>query len=509
MASEAARQAAQMNEFRAGQMLEKAEWAASAFSTFGRDAVLRVAEAAADAGAAESERYGKWAVEETGFGNADHKAVKNRQCSRGLFDHYRDDDLTGYRVDEKRKIVEVARPAGVVFALTPSTNPIASVFYKIMLALLSRNAIVISPHPAARACCTHAARLVAEAAESAGAPEGVIQVVEEPNLELIDTIMRSPKTRVILATGGSPMVRAAYSSGNPALGVGPGNCPAYVDESADPAQAAKHIVESKSFDNSVLCTNESAVIAHASVAERLIAEMKSQGAHFCDEDERARVEEALFPAGRFNVGMLGKPAEWIAEQCRIRVRRGTRILVVPLDRIGDDYPLSREKLCPVLGFYEVKNGEAGMTAAKAMVRKSGGGHSAAIHTEDPRMSLRFGAELNVLRVAVNAPCSTGAAGFDTYLPPTMTIGTGFFGRSAVGENVRPDHLVQWSRVAYNKNPGVAFPDFQGIPLPSADAVPEPAAAAPAAGHDLGGDLRAEILQIVREELRNFTSDSGR
>lgn len=506
MASEAARQAAQMNTFRAGQMLEKAEWAASAFATYGREAVLRLAEAAAEAGAGDSERYAKWAVEETGFGNPDHKAVKNRQCSRGIFDHYRDHDLTGYRVDEARKIVEVARPAGVVFALTPSTNPVASVFYKIMLALLSRNAIVISPHPAAKACCSHAAHLLREAAESAGAPEGVIQVVDEPELELIDTIMRSPKTRVILATGGSPMVRAAYSSGNPALGVGPGNCPAYVDAGADPARAAKHIVDSKAFDNSVLCTNESAVIAHEAVAERLAAEMTSQGAHICNGEERARVEEALFPAGRFNVGMLGKPAEWIAEQCRIRVRRGTRVLVVPLERIGDDYPLSREKLCPVLGFYEVKNAEAGMTAARAMVRKSGGGHSAAIHTDDPRVSLRFGAELNVLRIAVNAPCSTGAAGFETHLAPTMTVGTGFFGRSAVGENVRPDHLVQWVRVAYNKDPGVAFPDFQGLPLPAPGPAHGPAADA---GGDPAADLRAEILQIVREELRNFTDHGGR
>lgn len=232
----------------AAQMVEKARWAAASYATFSRAEVLRIASAVAEAAAAQARRYADWAVEETGFGNPDHKEIKNRLCSTGLLEHYRDQNFTDIRIDPATKIVAVPKPAGVVFALTPSTNPVCSVFYKALIALLTRNAILVSPHPAAKACCADAARLIARAAEGAGAPDGTIQVIDEPNLPIIDAIMKSDRIDVILATGGSPMVRAAYSSGNPALGVGPGNCPAYVDETADPAAAARLIAESKALD---------------------------------------------------------------------------------------------------------------------------------------------------------------------------------------------------------------------------------------------------------------------
>ena len=292
-------------------------------------------------------------------------------------------------------MVAIPKPAGVIFALTPSTNPVCSVFYKAILALLTRNAIVISPHPYAKACCADAARLIARAAEKAGAPDGVIQVIDEPSLPVIDAIMKSDRIDLILATGGTPMVRAAYSSGNPAIGVGPGNNPAYVDETADVAKAAKLIADSKAFDNSILCTNESAVIAHAKIARRLAEELKRQHCHMLSAEERDRLEEHLFPGGKFNTSLLGRSAEKIAEAADIKVPRGTRVLLVPLERIGDDYPMSREKLCPVLGFYEVATREAAMTACRAMVRRQGAGHSAAIHASDPAIILRFGAEMNV------------------------------------------------------------------------------------------------------------------
>ena len=354
-------------------------------------------------------------------------------------------NFTDFRIDAERKIVEIPKPAGVIFALTPSTNPVCSVFYKAIIALLTRNAIVISPHPFAKACCSDAARLIARAAEKAGAPDGVIQVIDEPSLPIIDAIMKSDRIDLILATGGNPVVRAAYSSGNPAIGVGPGNNPAYVDESADVAKAAKLIADSKAFDNSILCTNESAVVAHAAIARRLVEELRRQGCHMLSPEERDRLEAHLFPGGKFNTSLVGKSAETIAEAAEIKVPRGTRVLLAPLERIGDDYPLSREKLCPVLGFYEAATREAAMTACRAMVRRQGAGHSAAIHASDPAIILRFGAEMTVLRIAVNAGCSTGAAGFDTFLAPTMTIGTGYFGRSSVSENVGPQHLVQWTQ----------------------------------------------------------------
>jgi acetaldehyde dehydrogenase/alcohol dehydrogenase len=515
-----AEQEAGLTPHRAAQMVEKARWAAASFSTFSRAEVLAIAKAAAEAGAAAARKYADWAVEETGFGNADHKEIKNRLCSIGLFEHYKDSNFTDFRIDAERKMVEIPKPAGVIFALTPSTNPVCSVFYKAILALFTRNAIVVSPHPYAKACCSDAARVIARAAEEAGAPDGVIQVIEEPSLPTIEEIMKSDRIDLILATGGTPMVRAAYSSGNPAIGVGPGNNPAYVDETADAAKAAKLIADSKAFDNSILCTNESAVIAHAAVAKRLAGELKRQHCHMLSEEERDRLEEHLFPGGSFNTSLVGKPAEKIAESAEIKVPSGTRVLLVPLERIGDDYPMSREKLCPVLGFYEAATREAALTACRAMVRRHGAGHSAAIHASEPEIILRFGAEMTVLRIAVNTGCSMGAAGFGTFLAPTMTVGTGYFGRSSIGENVGPEHLVQWTKVAYAKD--YPFGQFGGLHIaepPTRPRLPEgnidysfnwvggrPSAYSDgttpqSASAGATDDLRAEIRQLILEELR--------
>jgi len=508
--------AAKVDPARVMQMVDKARWAAGAYATYPRDAVLRIVAAVAKASEAEARRYAEWAVEETGFGVVEHKELKNRLCSQGLYEHYAGANFTDQVVDPDKRTVAIPKPAGVIFALTPSTNPVCSVFYKAILGLLTRNAILISPHPMAKACCADAARLVNRAAEQAGAPDGIVQVIDNPTMPVIESVMKSDKIDLILATGGSPMVRAAYSSGNPAIGVGPGNNPAYVDETADVAKAAKLIADSKAFDNSILCTNESAVIAHAGIAGRLRDELRRHGCHLLSGEERDRLAEHLFPAGKFNVSLVGKSAEKIAESAGIRVPRGTRILLAPLERIGDDYPLSREKLCPVLGFFEAATREAGLTACRAMVRNRGAGHSAAIHAADPQMILRFAAEMDVLRVAINVGCSTGAAGFDTFLAPTMTVGTGFFGRSSVGENVGPQHLVQWTRIAYGK--GAEMPSYAGLALPEPATRPRlPAGRIDYSFDWVGGtpsrpanapaeipvedDLRAEIRALILEELR--------
>ncbi len=515
--------AAKVDPARVMQMVDKARWAAASFSTYPRDAVMGIVAAVAKAAAAEARRYAEWAVEETGFGVVEHKELKNRLCSQGLYEHYAAADFVDYQVDPATKTVAIPKPAGVIFALTPSTNPICSIFYKAILALMTRNAILFSPHPMAKACCADAARLVNRAAEAAGAPDGIVQVIDNPTMPVIESVLRSDKIDLILATGGSPMVRAAYSSGNPAIGVGPSNNPAYVDETADVAKAAKLIADSKAFDNSILCTNESAIVAHAAIAGRLREELKRNGCHLLSADERDRLAEHLFPAGKFNVSLVGKSAEKIAESAGIRVPRGTRILLAPLERIGDDYPLSREKLCPVLGFFEVATREAALTACRAMVRNRGAGHSAAIHATDPQMILRFAAEMDVLRVVINVGCSTGAAGFDTFLAPTMTIGTGFFGRSSVGENVGPQHLVQWTRIAYDKTG--EMPSYAGLTLPEpatrprlptgkidysfdwVGGTPSRPANAPAE-EPLDAELRAEIRSLILEELRALQGGEG-
>lgn len=490
----------EFSEHRAKQMLELAKWAAGAYGAFARHDVLRIAEAAARAGEAKAETLAEQAQTETGFGVVEHKVIKNRLCSIGIYDYYKDEDLVSHRVDPAKKIVEVPRPAGVVFALTPSTNPVATVYFKVLLCLMTRNAIVIGAHPSALKSCIEATRVMAEAAEAAGAPKGLIQIVPESNLDVVSYIMRSPVTDVILATGGVAMVRAAYGSGNPALGVGPGNAPAYVDPSADLARTAKALADSKAFDNSILCTNESVILAHKDILEDLKRALRNEGCHICSDEERDRLAQALFPLGRFNVGLLGKTAREVAAACDLSVPHNTRVLVTPLERVGDDYPMSQEKLCPVLGLSPVTNLENAVGNARAMLRRTGGGHSAAIHAQDPAVILKFGAALNVLRVVVNSPCSTGASGFDTHLAPTMTVGTGFFGRSAVGENLKPHHLVNWIRIAFDKAEAVTFPSFEGLTT-ELIAAAETESTALDSFDPKAAELREEIREIILEELR--------
>ena len=458
---------------RARQMLERARWAARAFATYDHESVLRIVDAVTRAAEDNAERYAEWAVRETGFGVVADKVVKNRLCSRGILDAYRDHDYVTPRVHADRKLVDVPRPAGVVLALTPSTNPVSTVYFKIILALLTRNAVVVSPHPYAKECCSDAARVLADAAVAAGAPDGVIQWVDEPSVPLIDALMTDSRTDVILATGGVAVVRAAYSSGNPAIGVGPGNVPVLVDATADLAGAAKKLVDSKAFDNSILCTNESVLIVEDAVAERLLREMSRHGAHLLDPDERDRVRDTVFPGGRFDVAMVGKDAATIADQAGVRVPPRTRVLLAPFDLAVPEEPLAHEKLCPVLGVTRVPTARRGIRTAQALLRIGGAGHSAVIHSNDPRIVMDYAAAVDVLRVTVNEGGSIGSAGFKTNLAPSMTIGTGFVGRSSLGENLEPKHLVNLTRIAYSTDPSEVLPSFEGIAPWSAPTGPVP------------------------------------
>jgi acetaldehyde dehydrogenase / alcohol dehydrogenase len=524
-------------------MLARAHWAAGAFATYDGPSVLRIAEAVARAGHAQARRYAEWAVKETGFGVAEHKVIKNEACSLGLFERYAGEDLVSPRVDEDAKVVALPRPAGVVLALTPSTNPVSSVFFKVILALLTRNAIVVSPHPMAKGCCADAADLLAGAAAEAGAPDGVIQVVREPTVALVETLMSDPVTDVIVATGGTAMVRAAYRSGNPALGVGPGNVPVLVDASADVESAARRIADSKAFDNSVLCTNESVLITVGSVRESLLRHLQRNGAALLDEAGRDKLRAYLFPDGLLNGEAIGKDAAWIAGHAGVRVPPRTRLLLAPVDLVVPEEPFCREKLCPVLGVATVPDASSGVEAARAVVRIGGAGHSAAIHSEDPATIMAFGARVPVLRISVNVGNSTGSAGLETNLAPSMTLGTGFVGRSSIGENLEPRHLVNWTRIAYNADPGVRFGDFAGISpwharagtvpaypiasnLPGGGGVRPPgwrerevAAAGPAAGRladgtgpggvgdaGLSDSVRAALREMIIDELRALVRD---
>lgn len=446
----------------AGTMIGRARWAARAFAGYDRAAVLRIAEAVALAGEQHAREHAEWAVRETGFGVVEHKVRKNLACSRGILEAYHDHDYVSPRVDATRAMVELPRPAGVVLAVTPSTNPVSTVYFTVMLSVLTRNAVVVSPHPLAKECCSGAARVLADAAVAAGAPDGVVQWVEHPTIALVDSLMRDERVDLIVATGGSGVVRSAYSSGNPALGVGPGNVPVLVDASADPREAARVLVESKEFDNSVLCTNESVLIIEEPAAQALLTALRREGALLLERADARRLATVMFPGGQLDPRFVGRAPDWIAEQAGLRAGPRTRLLLAPFEDVVPEEVLTHEKLAPVLGVVRVPSVRHGIDAARAVLRISGAGHSAAIHSRDPQTVLDFAAAVPALRVVVNVASSTGSAGFDTHLAPSMTIGTGFVGRSGLGHNLEPGDLVDWTRVAYSAAPGTAVPDFNGL-----------------------------------------------
>lgn len=484
--------------------ISRAQWAVRQFGKASRETVLMVAEVVARAGHAKAEHYADWAVRETGFGVVEHKKIKNELSTLPLLDYYRDLDLVSPRILPEEKIVELPKPAGVVFAITPATNPIAALYYKAILAILSRNAVVFSPHPYARECSVAAAKTLAEAAEAAGAPAGLIQCIEHPSVPLVQEVMSSERVAVILATGGGAMVRAAYSSGNPALGVGPGNAVAYVDPSAKVDAAAKRLVDSKSFDNSVLCTNESVVLTLDSNRGNVERALRSAGAHLCNEADTNKLREYLFSDKGFNVAAVGKSAVWIADKAGVRVSPSVRILVPVITTPGQDDALFKEKLCPVLTLASAVDFQQAMTIA-AQILKRGAGHSAAFHGDAPDRLLHFANALPVYRVVVNAPCSQGAAGFSTHLPPSFMIGTGFAGRSSVSENVGPQHLVHWTRIAYNSDASVPFDQFDLSVLEREDASTRKPSQPP---HSVSSMLpepdRNMLRQLILEELKGLT-----
>jgi acetaldehyde dehydrogenase / alcohol dehydrogenase len=329
-------------------------------------------------------------------------------------------------------------------------------------------------------------------------------------------------------------VRAAYRSGNPALGVGPGNVPVLVDATADLRAAAARIVDSKSFDNSCLCTNESVVIVEDRVADAFGRALRSAGAFLLDADQADQLREVVFPQGRFTPAVVGKSATWLAEQAGVQVPHNTKVLIGEFEQVVPEEVLAREKLTPLLGLVRVPSAAAGIKAARAVLRISGAGHSAAVHSTDPETILAFGAACNVLRVSVNVGNSLGSSGIQTHLAPTMTIGTGYAGRSSVGENLRPDHLVNWVRLAYNADAKVPMADFAGLspwresvgpvpayPTPSnargghADAdraratTARPAPVHEAAELDGDGELREELRRIILEELHDLIGGGAR
>jgi acetaldehyde dehydrogenase (acetylating) len=427
-----------------------------------------VVDAMAAAVRPHAEALARLAVEETGFGVVADKVQKNLFSSDRVHAFIRPMKTVGVIArHEATRVVEIAEPFGVVAAIVPSTNPTSTAIYKILIALKARCAIVISPHPSAARCITRVAEIMAEAARSAGAPEGAIGWLTTVTLEGTQELMKQREVSVILATGGMGLVRAAYSAGKPAYGVGPGNAPCYVESSADLAKAAGDIIAGKAFDNGVLCSSPNSVVVDEKVAADLRKHLEAAGGHFVSDAEAASLSTLLVTPQRLpNPALVGKSAVHIAEKAGIRVPPGTRALLARLEGVGRDYPLSIEKLCPVLSFYVVKDWREGCERCKEILRYGGMGHTMSIHSRDEAVILEFGLHKPAYRICVNTPTTHGSVGMTTGLDPAMTLGCGGFGGNITSDNISPKHLLNIKRLAYELRPLVHQVPAAVVPPPS-------------------------------------------
>lgn len=440
------------------------------WSSASQEQVDKVCEAMATVALDASERLGIMAHEETGFGVPEHKRLKNEFASRNVWESIKNLKTVGViHHDVTKKIYEIAWPVGVIAGLTPSTNPTSTVIYKILVAVKARNAIVIAPHPAAAQCCYETMRIMAQAAEENGAPHGLISCMKTISLEGTQALMRHKYVALILATGGTPMVRAAHSTGKPAIGVGPGNVPVYVDRSADLQKTARYIVASKAFDYSLICASEQSVVADTPIAQNLKQLMEKEGAYFTNPQQSDALRKLLFHSdGAMNTTAVGKSAITVAAMAGFSVPSGTRVLVTPLKITGKEEPLSREKLTTVLGWYEEDGWEAGCERCIELIQFGGRGHSLIIHATDEDVIMAFGLEKPVFRIAVNTMGTTGPIGLTTGLDPSLTLGAGGVGGSITGDNVTTRHLMNIKRLAYELTapPSAAMVPGQQKPGPS-------------------------------------------
>jgi len=450
------------------------------WSRASQEQVDRVCAAMAEAGYQASERLGRLAQEETGYGVALHKKLKNEFGSRTVWESIRDVKTVGViRQDTARRLYEIAWPMGVVTALVPSTNPTSTAFFKCLIAVKARDGIVVSPHPSARRCTYEAVATMAQAAENAGAPKGLINCLQQISLPGTQELMTHRYTAVILATGGTAMVRAAHSTGKPAYGVGPGNVPVYVDRSADVEKAARYIVASKAFDYSTICATEQSVIADRPIAARLLEQMQAQGAYLTDPAETEALRRALFhPDGSLNTAVVGKSAQYVASYAGFNVPADRRILLVPLTKVGKDEPLSHEKLTTVLGWYVVDGWEQGCDTSIEIINTGGRGHTQIIYANDEKVILAFGLEKPVFRILVNTMGTLGAIGMTAGVMPSMTLGSGGVGGAITGDNITATHLINIKRLAY-------------------ETVPPPAAAF-SSGESPAGPEPEQIERVVRQ-----------
>jgi acetaldehyde dehydrogenase (acetylating) len=439
--------------------VEKAYAASQKYRHYNQQQVDAIVERMAAAARAAAQRLAELAVEETGYGNAKDKLAKNLLCADLLPRRMRGLKTIGViRELPEEQVTEIGVPVGVVAAILPTTNPTSTAIYKSLVSLKAGNAIVLSPHPNAKQCTCETADILYNAALEAGAPEDIIQCITTPTLEATNALMRHERTGVILSTGGHGIVRAAYSSGKPAFGVGPGNVPVMLERTADVADAIGKIVDGKSFDFGTVCSSEQAVVAEAPLRDRVIAELKARKAYLCSDDQKDALGKLLLtPNWTVNPKCVGQPAPKIARMAGFEVPGDTPILVVELTGVGKQHPLSAEKLSPVLSLYSVKDFAEGLDVCESLLRFGGLGHTCVIHSKDDARIREYGLRMPAFRVLVNTPAPQGSTGITTNVFPSMTLGCGAIAGNITSDNIGPLHLINIKRIAYAvRKPEEAF-----------------------------------------------------
>jgi len=484
-------------------LVSRAAEAQRQFASATQEQVDAVVTAMARAASQAAESLARQAVDETRMGIYEHKIIKNRFASEVLLEYVLPIRTVGVlREDAIRKVRELAVPMGVVGAIIPTTNPTSTAIYKAIISVKARNAIVMSPHPRATRCTVATGEVLEQAAKGAGAPPGLVNVMTTPTLEGTSALMRHRETAVVLATGGSDMVRAVYTSGKPAYGVGPGNVPSIIERTALIDKAVADVVDGKTFDAGVLCSSENAVIVDTPVEGAVRAAFLRERAHFCTPEEKRALEAYMIPASGkgINPEVVGQPPGDVARRAGFQIAPDRKLLIVELNDVGPTDPLSREKLCPVLGYYVEDGWEACCRRAIALLRYGGVGHSLGLHSRDPQVIDRFFHEKPAFRIIVNSNTAIGAVGYTTGFAPAMTLGPGSWGGSITSDNITPLHLINIKRI------GEEVQSYRD-PLRDADTTPGKATRSITAAPNQKGQVEAlahvEIRRVVDAFLAEF------
>ena len=432
-------------------LLERAWTAQRALAAMDQEDLDRVTAAISKAGAEQARRLAQMAVEETGYGRVEDKTLKNRFAALTLYDAIKEEKTHGILAqDQERRTIDIGVPVGPVAGLVPSTNPTSTVIYKAMICMKAGNPIVFSPHPSAVGCIAETVRVVDRAARQAGAPEGAVSCIATPTLEATQALMKHRRTRLILATGGAAMVKAAYSSGTPAIGVGAGNGPAYIHPTADVRQAVKRILDSKTFDNGTICASEQSIVVERAMEGAVTVELRAQGAYLLDEGEREKLSRFILrPNGTMNPAIVGRSVEALARLAGLdKVPPAARVLVAREDGVGKGHPYSSEKLGLILAYYVEDSQRSALDRCVEILEWEGAGHTFAIHCADEAVVKQFAAAVPASRVLVNTPASLGGIGATTCLFPALTLGCGAVGGSSSSNNIGPLDLINIKRVAW-------------------------------------------------------------